>query len=119
MHPMMLDQMMHGLRLGRRDPVRFLLLASVLREPFPWIYELGADAYRASVGGDKEREADAVHRFFQADRLLRRGPLLEESGVDKSTYMLVREMEHLLIQEQDATEEGRSSDEKPPTPDTG
>ena len=111
-YPMMLDEMMHGLRLGRRDPVRFLLLASVLRDAFPWLYELGVDAYRASIDGDKAREADAVRRFSQAVRLLRRGPFLEEAGVDKASYMMVREMEHMLLQEPEAAEETRASDEK-------
>ena len=104
--------MIHGLRLGRRDPMRFLLLANMLRDSFPWLYELGIDAYRASIAGDKSREADAVQRFFQAVRLLRRGPFLEELGLDKSTFMLVREMEHMLFQEADPADEARTGDEK-------
>lgn len=112
LHPMMMDEMVHGLRLDRRDPMRFLLLASMLRDSLPWIYELGVDAYRASVDGDKERESDAVSRFFQAIRLLRRGPFLEEFGLDKSTYMMVREMERMLLREADAAEEVPAGDEK-------
>lgn len=113
-HPMMLDEMMHGLRLGRRDPVRFLMLSSMLRDSFPWLYELGADAYRASVDGDKTREADAVRRFVHAVRLLRRGPFSDDLGLDKSAYMMVREMEHMLLQEPDAVDEARPSDDKTP-----
>lgn len=116
-HPMMLDEMMHGLRLGRRDPVRFMNLARMLRDAFPWLYELGVDAYRASIDGNKTRQADAVSRFVQAVRLLRRGPLLDEVGFDKSTYNMVRQMEHMLLQESEALEEVTPEADKPSVPE--
>jgi hypothetical protein len=114
---MMLDEMMHGLRLGRRDPVRFMNLARMLRDAFPWLYELGVDAYRASIDGNKTRQADAVSRFVQAVRLLRRGPLLDEVGFDKSTYNMVRQMEHMLLQESEALEEVTPEADKPSVPE--
>lgn len=110
-HPMMMEDMLHDLRQGRRDPVRFLLMASMLRDPFPWIYELGVDAYRASFDGNKDREKDAQRRFFHAVRILRRGPYLEDSGLDKSTYVLIREMEHMLIEEAEAPADIRASED--------
>lgn len=95
MHPMMLMDMMHGLELGPHDPTAILFLVSVLRDDFPWLYELGVDAYKASVAGNSEKARISRRRFFQAFRMLRRGPFLEEFG-DKETYMFVREIEHRL-----------------------
>jgi TIR domain len=94
-HPMMLMDMGHELRLGRRDPSMILLFASLVRDELPWLYELGVDAYRASNDGNSAKARQARHRFLAALRMLRRGPFLEELG-DKETYMLVRETEHLL-----------------------
>jgi len=50
-HPMMVDEVFHHLPLGRRDPLRLLIFASLLRDDFPWIYELGVDAYRTAATG--------------------------------------------------------------------
>jgi TIR domain-containing protein len=95
LHPMMLMEMTHDLKLGPRDPMAILFLVSLLRDDLPWLYELGVDAYRASITGSGEKAREARRRFFDAFRMIRRGPFLEELG-DKDTYILVREMEHLL-----------------------
>jgi hypothetical protein len=109
---MMLDEMMHGLRPGRRDPARFLLLVGMPRDSFPWLYELGVDAYRASLNDDKARETDAQRRFFHVIRMFRRGRFLEEMGLDKSAYMMIREIEHMFVEEPESLEEARSGEDK-------
>jgi hypothetical protein len=96
-HPMFLMEMMHGLELGPRDPIAILFLVSVLRDDFPWLYELGVEAYRSSAAGNSEKARASRRRFLQAFRMLRRGPFLEEFG-DKEIYMFVREIEHRLEQ---------------------
>src|SRR5258708_37825788 len=94
-HPMMLMDLMHGLELGPRDPTAILFLVSALRDDFPWLYELGVEAYRASVAGNTEKARISRRRFFQAFGTLSRGPFLEEFG-DKEPYLFVRDMEHRL-----------------------
>jgi TIR domain len=91
-HPMYLIEMIHELELGPRDPIAILFLASLLRDDFPWLYELGVEAYRSSAAGNSEKARASKRRFLHAFRMLRRGPFLEEFG-DKETYMLVREIE--------------------------
>jgi TIR domain-containing protein len=98
-HPMMLHEMMHMMELGPRDPIRFLLIASFVRDDFPWIYELGLDAYRtASIGKSDKAANEARKRFLTACRMLRRGPLMEFSD-DKETHMIFRELMHMVEQE--------------------
>jgi hypothetical protein len=94
-HPGMLEEMLQRFELSPRDPMRFLILSSVLREDFPWIYELAAAAYRASVSGDPLKAKEAQRRFIAAINALRRGPFLEMTA-DKESHMLVRLMVHLL-----------------------
>jgi hypothetical protein len=96
MHPMMIEEMMHILGLERRDPMRFLLLGSFLKEDFPWLYELALDAYHETKRGKSLKAKEAQHRFANGFMALRRGPMLEFSGGDKEMHFLVREMSHLF-----------------------
>ena len=73
----------------------------MLREDFPWIYELGVDAYRASLDDNKAREKDAHRRFFVAMSQIRRGQFSEMMDLDKQTYMMMREMEHFFHEDDD------------------
>jgi hypothetical protein len=42
-----------------------------------------------------------VRRFVEAFRRLRHEPFLEDIGLDKSAFMMIREMEHTLMFEED------------------
>jgi hypothetical protein len=97
-HPMMIDEMMHMMEFGPRDPTRLLVLASMLREDFPWIYELGAEAYRLASDGKTARAREAHRRFFAACKMLRRGPFMDMAD-DKETHMYLRELAHLVERE--------------------
>jgi hypothetical protein len=119
LNPMMINEVIHGSRLGPRDPVKYLLIGSVLRESFPWLYELGADAYRASLDGSRGRKADAVRRFAEALHIIRRGPFMEEAGLDKNSYIFMREMEHMLILEDEALPDDPKLARTKPTTQTG
>jgi hypothetical protein len=95
-HPMMvIDLMGSELRLGHRDPSMILLFVSLLRDEFPWLYELGVDAYRTSNESNSIKAKQARYRFLAALRMLRRGPFLEELG-DKDLHMVARDMEHMV-----------------------
>jgi hypothetical protein len=100
-HPMMLNEMIHAMELRPHDPIRLLLIASMLRDDFPWIYELGVEAYRASLAGKSEKSREAQQRFVLGCRALRRGPFIEmEMGGDKESYMHMRELMHLVSREE-------------------
>jgi hypothetical protein len=96
---MMFEEMFHAMKLRPHDPLRFLLLASVFREDLPWIYELGVEAYRASLAGKSEKGREAQHRFAMACRMLRRGPFMDMAE-DKETHMQMRELMHFLEREE-------------------
>lgn len=94
-HPMMFEWVLHGPDLDARDPMRLLIMASILRDDYPWIYELAAEAYRALVNGNPSKAREAQHRFIEALHALRRGPFLEMSG-DKESFMMVHELMHMF-----------------------
>ena len=94
---MMIQELMHRVSDGPEDAMNILLMASFFPEDFPWIYEIGLEAYRAVQGKKMSEARVAFGRFVKALDLLRRGPfLLEEMGMDKRTYMQIDEMRHML-----------------------
>jgi TIR domain len=109
-HRKMFEEMQS--ELGLRDPVRFLMFSSVLREDFPWIYELAAEAYRASVRGDPLKAKEAKHDFITALNVLRRAPS-SEMPLDNESHTFLRllegSLEEMTILE--PTEKSRPTDD--------
>ena len=75
-HPMMFDQMLH--MLGEPDdPIGILAAASLLRDDFPWLYEVYAEAYRAVKSGEFESVERAMSRVRRATEMMMSGPMGE------------------------------------------
>lgn len=111
-HPRMLDEISHNLKLRRGDPLRMLFFASFLRDDLPWLYELAVEVYRAGPSGSPKTKR-AQQKFHAAvHTVLRNGMLLEYSR-DKEAHMLVREMEHILLEDLSFLEE--QVDDEPET----
>ena len=109
-HPMMLQEITHMVGGKPGDPIGLLLVASMLREDMPWLYELGMEAYRTARSGLPE-EAERTRRQFQrAVKFLEHGPFpSEEMGMDpKMLHMLIRELEHSMMMEPSPDEEPRT-----------
>ena len=66
---MMFEEIMH--LSGTGDPVAILMAASVVREDFPWLYELAMEVYKAVKSGNierVERETDALDGYRKSWR---------------------------------------------------
>jgi hypothetical protein len=117
-HPMMFMEMMHMGKRSPGDPVGLLMLASVLREDMPWLYELAMEVYRATKAGLPDEAARARRDFQRAVEFCVRGPLMEEMDLDpEMRHMLMRELEHSVLPEPPSEEEPkekhkRKKDEK-------
>lgn len=96
MHPMMFREMLHmGAHGGSGSSV--LILASLFRDVAPWIYEMGAEVYRASKQGNRAVLEDAIMEFRMAVQFAVHGPLSRELfGRSKDMYMIVEEIDPLL-----------------------
>lgn len=106
-HPFMQYEIPHILGEKPGDPVSILIVASMLRDDLPWLYELGVEAYRAAVSGDSEQARVSLRRFQRGAEMMVRGPFpVEELGVDPRTlHMVARELEHLMLREGSGEEE--------------
>jgi len=80
-HPMMLEELSHMLSERIGDPIGILVLASLVRDDFPWLYELGLEAYRVAKRGNVEHTRRALETFRDAADFTLRGPLAEEMGL--------------------------------------
>ncbi len=68
-HPMMIDEMIRMISRRSESPIGLLIIASVVKEDFPWLYELGVEAYRAAKSGDNRETREAMRVFRDASEL--------------------------------------------------
>jgi hypothetical protein len=96
-HPMMFDEFSHMAGRGPGDPVGLLMLASMFRDEFPPLYELGMDACRAISAGRVGEVECALDRLERFSEYLAHGPMMEEFGMgSKEMHMMMRELPHML-----------------------
>ena len=82
LHPMMLHEMMMMTSEKSDGPVGLLVLAGLIREDLPWIYELLMEGYRCLRAGDPEGFRRVIRGVHALTELLHQGPFSEEIGLD-------------------------------------
>jgi hypothetical protein len=100
MSMMMMHELPHAIGERPGDPSGLLVLAGLVRDDAPWLYELALEAYRTTKTGKRDDARFAMKRLRRAVEFTVRGPLSpEEYGLDgRALHMLVRELEHYLIE---------------------
>jgi hypothetical protein len=63
---MYLMELSRCLEMGPEDPVRFLIVGGLLRDQYPFIYELAVEVYRVAESGDVDAAERATSRFLRA-----------------------------------------------------
>jgi len=89
---------------GRNDPLRILMFLSFVKDDLPWLYELGVDAYQQTTRGTVTAK-QARERVFRALKMIRHGPWMEMFET-KETYMVLREIDHFVMEYSDVEEPG-------------
>ena len=93
---MMMEEALHRNTRGPSDPMRILMVSSILREDFPWMYELGLELYRALKAKRTREVRVAAERFLEALHSLRRSPYSEDGGIDgRMLHLIMRTVEEL------------------------
>jgi hypothetical protein len=93
LHPMMIDEMAHMISRRTGDPIGILIIAGMVRDDFPWLYEIGLEAYRRAKSGNLERAREALRTFRDAAEATVHGPFMEEMGMgSKEAHMMLREL---------------------------
>jgi hypothetical protein len=86
-NPMMFDDLMRMSETSR-DPIGILLITSLFREDFPWIYELGNEVYKAIKSGDRAEIERTILTLRRTAEMLMHGPMMEEFGMGgKESFM--------------------------------
>lgn len=121
-HPFMAHELSR-MMAHEGDPMSVLIVASMLRDEAPWLYELGMEAYRIARRGSFEETRAALKRFHRAFLMMMRGPFLKELDLDPELFhMLEHEIEHLVARpprgDRAASEKPRSRKTKALPPDT-
>jgi hypothetical protein len=82
-HPLMMRELIYH---GGRDlelPLQILIMASLVRDDVPWLYELAAEFYRAATEGNSRRARAAKRQMANALNGVMHGPLSEVLGTDR------------------------------------
>ena len=96
-HPMMLDEMLHMFSKRSNDPIGILIIASFVKDDFPWLYELGVETYRAAKSGTSKELMEALNSFRDAAEMTFHGPFMKEMGfMSKESHMMMREMPMII-----------------------
>jgi hypothetical protein len=97
MHPMMFEEMAHMVSEDGDDPIALLMFGGLLRDDFPWLYEIVIEAYREVRDGDAKSAQRALERLRRVTRSLGRSPLMEEfAGSSKEAHMMMMELPMML-----------------------
>jgi hypothetical protein len=95
-HPMMVEDMTHMIARREGDPIGILIIASLVRDEFPWLYEIGLEAYHAAKGRNIENARATLKTFRDATDATFRGPLSEMGFGDKDSHMMMRDLPRMI-----------------------
>jgi hypothetical protein len=96
LHPMMFEEIFHH-PLFRESPdqvgLPILMAFGLMRDEYPWLYELGVQLYRAVENGNAKEVLRARRAISQTIEMLRAGPLLHMmlGGPDATESMMLLE----------------------------
>jgi len=95
--PMMFEEMAHMVSEEGDDPVALLMVGGLLRDDFPWLYEIIIEAYREVRDGDPKAAQKAIDRLRRVLKVFRRGPFMEEfGGFSKEAHIMAMELPMML-----------------------
>ncbi|MCL6339250.1 toll/interleukin-1 receptor domain-containing protein [Pectobacterium carotovorum subsp. carotovorum] len=93
-HPRMLDEIIHMSSKESGGNISILIVASFLKEDFPWIYELALETYRKLESGHPGA-FENLSQFIRIFERITHGPLLWEMGTRSKDQMF--ELEELMM----------------------
>lgn len=101
-HPMMFEEMFHH-PMFRESPehagLPILMMFSMMRDDFPWLYELGVQLYRAMQDGNAKAIERARSAIVNTVEMTGRGPFMHEmmgGPEDEEAMMMLHHFVHDL-----------------------
>jgi hypothetical protein len=95
--PYVIRELTHMLPSKSSGPIAILIVLSFYRDHYPWLYEIGMEAYRRASTGDWEGARSVIKDLQMMAEMSMKGPIIEELfGSKKEAYMLMEELPSLL-----------------------
>lgn len=95
--PGVFNQIWNILPKGSEDPLLILLVCSLFKDEFPWLYELGREAYGALQSRSAQRRKHAYTALRRAIEITLHSGVAEEIFVSRNDYSLFRDAMGTLI----------------------
>ena len=100
-HPMMFEELLFhpGLReIKGGAPTAWLILISMLRDDFPWLYESGMELYRALRSGSAREIQRSRRQLLDILKVTSRGPFFHElmAPDDKESFFFLRHLDEFV-----------------------
>ncbi len=94
-HPMMFERMM--LVSGEEnDPIGLLVIASLVRDDIPWLYEIAMEAYRTIKSGTIRDTERLLKSIEDSEKMIMVSPLMEEFTDSPDLDIMMREFPRML-----------------------
>ena len=96
-HPMLFQEIMHMGMESKDQDLSFLVMMSVYKDDFPWLYEIGLETYRGlkSVKNLNEKKK-IISSFERAFDMLGHPALREMYGKSDDMYFMMKESRHMM-----------------------
>jgi hypothetical protein len=94
-HPMMLDEIMHMEMKEENPAISFLMMISLFKDDFPWIYEIGLETYKVLKSSKSKSEKEKSLKTFERSLEMLGHPMYREIfGKSEELYMFSKDMRH-------------------------
>jgi hypothetical protein len=83
---------------GGDEAIVLLMVGGLVRDDFPWLYEILVEAYREVRAGDTKASQKAIERVRRVTKVIGRGPFMDEmlGGGSKEAHMMMMELPRML-----------------------
>ena len=96
-HPMMMEEILHFGMKSDDGTTGILIALSVIRDDFPWLYELGLDFRRLVITGETREAIDAGLKLQRLMEMVFQGAFLDELRYEnKEDHILFRELPRMV-----------------------
>lgn len=94
-HPMMFDELMH-MEMKIEDPnLSFLMMISMVKDDFPWLYEIGLETYKGLKSSkSKAEKIKLVQSFERAFEMLGHPMMREFYSKSEEMYIFSKDIRH-------------------------
>jgi|AGTN01.3.fsa_nt_gi hypothetical protein len=95
--PMMLEDIMHMGIKEENPTLSFLMMISLFKDDFPWIYELGLETYKILKSSKPKAGKEKSLKTFERSLDMLGHPMYREmSGKSEDFYMFSKDMRHFM-----------------------